>query len=100
VKFLTPLFWIFKSMILSPGVAVYYLLPLWSYDLTTELQLDTQIPQIIAMGDVGSPLLSDGTSETGRSQAVWGVAGLENRVHQLSISVPPGSQSAILDGLM
>lgn len=55
---------------------------------------------ILNLRDVNSPEATSGGPETVKSQIIWGMEGLSDQTHQLKISVAPGDQLAVIDGLM
>jgi len=89
----------FTDQTLPLGTAIYFLSPLWPYNVTTAVSLDSSSPSIIDLVDHSTPSAGQG-SETVPSRVVWSAAGLSNTQHTLRISVGSGERYAIVDGLM
>lgn len=73
--------------------------PLWPYLVNTAVSLDSGPILLIDLVDHSQPDKGDG-SETVQSHVVWGQDGLENREHNLLISVGRGQPYAIVDALV
>ena len=82
-----------------PGIAIYFLAPLWPYRVNTAVSLDYGPITLIDLVDHSSPDTGQG-SETIPYQVVWNVTGLTNTQHNLLISVGAGQPYAVVDGLM
>ncbi|KAL0946218.1 hypothetical protein HGRIS_012477 [Hohenbuehelia grisea] len=67
------------------GVAVYFMGPLWPYDVFSQVSLDNGPPVRISMVDRASTP-TDGGSESVRSAVLWGASGLSNSRHTLVVS--------------
>ncbi|XP_006456943.1 hypothetical protein AGABI2DRAFT_181357 [Agaricus bisporus var. bisporus H97] len=89
-----------SAVFVFQGVAIYFSSPLWPYNVTTQVQLDSGPPMILDLRDVNSPEATSGGPETVKSQIIWGMEGLSDQTHQLKISVAPGDQLAVIDGLI
>jgi hypothetical protein len=87
--------------LVSTGVAVYFMSPLWPYVVNTALSLDSAPPVLIDLTDHSKPNASVGLGpETVQSKVVWGETGLAVKQHTLVISVGAGQPYAIVDALM
>lgn len=84
---------------LLPGVAVYFLSPLWPYDVTTRIQLDSGPPFLLNLRDINAQQVEAGW-ETVASHIVWSCEGLENGPHVLSVTTVGTNIPAIVDGFM
>jgi hypothetical protein len=84
-----------------PGIAIYFLAPLWPYLVNTAVSLDSGPITLIDLMDhnVSSPSTGQGP-ETIQYQAIWHAAGLANTHHTLLISVGAGQLYAVVDGLV
>ena len=82
-----------------PGVAIYFLSPLWPYTVNTAISLDFGPSTLVDLVDHSRPSTKGGP-ETVRSQIVWSATGLVKTQHNLMISVGTGQPYAIVDGLM
>jgi hypothetical protein len=82
-----------------PGIAVYFLSPLWPYTVNTAVSLDSGSITLIDLVDHSRPSTGQGP-ETVQSQVVWNATGLTNTQHNLRISVGAGQPFAIVDALM
>ncbi|KAJ6484762.1 hypothetical protein C8R45DRAFT_790186, partial [Mycena sanguinolenta] len=82
------------------GVAVYLLSPFWSSSVGAQVILDGQGPFVIDFEDYGVGKELGLGRETLRSQIVWGATDLSNTDHTMTISMPPGVQYMVLDGLI
>lgn len=82
------------------GTAIYFMSPLWPYEVFTQLQLDSQPPVQLNLSDPNLAVPSQTGEETVQSEIVWGKADLPNVSHTLQISKAPGRPYAIVDNLM
>lgn len=84
-----------------PGIAIYFLAPLWPYLANTAVSLDSGPITLIDLVDhtASSPSTGQGP-ETVQYQVVWNATGLANIHHNLLISVGAGQPFAVVDGLM
>jgi hypothetical protein len=87
------------DLIAVPGVAIYFMSPLWPYLVNTAVSLDSAPLVLIDLVDHSKPNVGVGP-ETVQSQVVWGEAALANKLHTLVISVGAGQPYAIVDALM
>ena len=78
---------------------MYFLSPLWSYTVTTQLSLDGGPAVVVDLRDYSRPETSGGP-ETVAYSAVWGMTGLTNTQHQLVASMAPGGAYVVVDGFM
>ncbi|KAF9443981.1 hypothetical protein P691DRAFT_839307 [Macrolepiota fuliginosa MF-IS2] len=77
------------------GTAIYFVSPLWSLAISTQLQLDSQPPVSLNLTD------PDPTNSTTVSFAViWGSGPLSNTNHTVRLSKTPGIEWAVVDALM
>lgn len=81
------------------GVAIYYKSPKWPYTVAAVVQVDGGTPTLIDLQDYSTPDVGEGP-ETVNTDDVWGVSGLKNRQHTLTISFPPDQRFLALDGLV
>ena len=84
---------------LSIGVAIYFYSPLWTFQVTTLVTLDSLPPVLLDLRDYTQPLDVNGP-ETVQSSVVWSQTDLANTQHTLLVSVGPGQTLAILDTLV
>ena len=82
-----------------PGIAIYFVAPLWPYLVNTAVSLDSGPITLIDLVDRSSPNTGQGP-ETVQYQVVWHATGLANTQHNLLISVGAGQPYAVVDGLM
>jgi hypothetical protein len=82
------------------GVAVYLTSPFWSSGVAAQVVLDGQGPFAIDLEDYRVPAERGLGRETIRSQIVWSATDLPDTNHTMVISVPPGVEYVVLDGLM
>jgi hypothetical protein len=82
-----------------PGVAIYYMAPLWSYPVNSMLTLDGNHSECVNLQDFSRPA-TDGGPETVQSAPLWGVEGLEDVEHELVVSMCPGGQFIVVDAFM
>ncbi|KAJ7789179.1 hypothetical protein B0H14DRAFT_2397683, partial [Mycena olivaceomarginata] len=82
------------------GVAVYLTSPFWSSGVAAQVVLDGQGPFAIDLKDYRVPAERGLGRETIRSQIVWSATDLPDTNHTMVISVPPGVEYVVLDGLM
>lgn len=73
--------------------------PLCPFKINTLITLDSAPSTLIDLEDhrVSQPARD---KETAQSQVVWSASGLQNKQHQLVISVGQGQQFAIVDTLV
>jgi hypothetical protein len=64
------------------GVAVYYLSPLWPYDVSTLLSLDGGQSVLVSLR--GPDFSLSGDSQTSQSSVAWSATGLTNTSHTLT----------------
>jgi hypothetical protein len=81
------------------GTAIYFLSPLWPYNVTTFVSLDSSPPFRIDLVDYSRPNVGQG-GQTVSTGVRWKAEGLFNTLHTLKISVGKGERFAIVDGLM
>ncbi|KAJ7660184.1 hypothetical protein DFH06DRAFT_1297028 [Mycena polygramma] len=84
------------------GVAVFLMSPLCSSSAGAQVVLDGQAPLVVDLQDHGVAAgrgLGLGQA-TIASQAVWGATELADSEHTVVISMPPGVQNVVLDGLI
>lgn len=84
----------------SPGVAVYYMSPLWPFPIGVVIDLDSEGGFPVDLQDSSRPPASSDNSETVRSNVVWGATGLENGTHQVTVSMGQDSQFVVVDAFM
>ncbi|KAF7345971.1 hypothetical protein MVEN_01619700 [Mycena venus] len=82
------------------GVAVYLMGPFWSSSVGAQVILDGQGPFVIDLHDNGVSTDRGQGRETIQSQVVWGATELVDTDHTMVISMPPGAQFVVLDGLI
>ena len=82
-----------------PGIAIYFISPLWPYLVNTAVSLDSGPITLIDLVDHSSPSTGQGP-ETIQYQVVWHTTELANTHHNLLISVGAGQPYAVVDGLM
>lgn len=82
-----------------PGTAIYFLSPLWPYNVNTAISLDSSPVSLIDLVDHGKPDRNQG-SESVPSGVVWSASRLSNTQHILRISVGAGQSFAIVDALV
>ncbi|KAJ7640396.1 hypothetical protein DFH06DRAFT_1215877 [Mycena polygramma] len=68
------------------GVAVYVVYPPWPHEMSVTATLDSNSPTFLTI-PAGS---GESSADTGVSAPVWGVSGLPNTEHTLTISRPGG----------
>jgi len=95
------LYIIFFGLSFYPGIAIYFLAPLWPYLVNTAVSLDSGPITLIDLVDhsASSPSTGQGP-ETIQYQVVWNATGLANTQHNLLISVGAGQPYAVVDGLI
>ncbi|CAA7269825.1 unnamed protein product [Cyclocybe aegerita] len=81
------------------GIAIYFLSPLWPYNVSTAVSLDSAPATLLDLVDHSRPNIGTGP-ETVQSHVVWNATGLTNIQHTLRISVGAGQSFAIVDGLI
>ncbi|KAK0493338.1 hypothetical protein EDD18DRAFT_417654 [Armillaria luteobubalina] len=81
------------------GVAVYYLAPLWPYEVDTEVTLDNGPSAIIDLTDTSVTSVGHG-SETVMWNVRWSRTGLSNTSHTLRMSMAPSGQYIVVDAIM
>jgi len=81
------------------GVAIYFYSPLWPFQVTTLVTLDSSPPVLLDLRDHTQPLDINST-ESVQSSAVWSRTSLANTKHTLLVSVGPSQPLAILDTLV
>lgn len=89
----------FIFIFVAPGIAIYFLSPLWPYTVNTAVSLDYGPITLIDLVDHSRPNTGQGP-ETVQYQVVWNATGLANTQHNLLISVGAGQPYAIVNGLM
>jgi len=85
-----------------PGVAVYFLSPLWPYHLAMTARVDDSIVQIINVTDPNTPTNFLGAA-TAPFSVVWALTGLVNGPHTLALSSASsmnGTHNINIDGFM
>ncbi|KAF8186145.1 hypothetical protein K438DRAFT_1973510 [Mycena galopus ATCC 62051] len=82
------------------GVAVYLLSPFWSASVGAQVVIDGQGPFVIDLEDYGVVDEPGLGREILRSQVVWAATDLSDKNHTMVISMPPGTQYVVLDGLI
>ena len=90
---------LFYFFFLALGVAIYFYSPLWTFQVTTQVALDSSPPVLLDLRDYTQPLYINGP-ETVQSSVVWSQTGLANTQHTLIVSVGPGQTLAIVDTLV
>ena len=81
------------------GTAVYILSPLWPYNVSSAISLDSAPPTLVDLVDHSKPDAGQGP-ESVASHVVWRATGLKNVQHTLIVSVGQGQPFSVLDGLM
>ena len=94
-------FFVIIFVFIYPGIAIYFLAPLWPYLVNTAVSLDSGPITLIDLVDhtASSPSTAQGP-ETIQYHVVWNATGLANTHHNLLISVGAGQPYAVVDGLM
>ncbi|KAK0455299.1 uncharacterized protein EV420DRAFT_1273006 [Desarmillaria tabescens] len=80
------------------GVAVYYIAPLWPYEVNTEVTLDNGPSTTVDLTDTSATSAGNG-SETVMWDVRWSQTGLSNTTHTLRISMAPGGQYIVVDAI-
>lgn len=83
--------------VVLPGVAVYYMSPLWPYSVTTQLTLDGSTRVTLDLSGPGTDVNGE---ETVRSAVVWGVSELMDMQHTLVVSMAPNGMWIEVDAFM
>ncbi|KAJ7280399.1 hypothetical protein C8J57DRAFT_1058317 [Mycena rebaudengoi] len=81
------------------GVAIYYIAPLWNFQVTTYVKLDDRDPVLVDMTDPNPPLDIPSNWMSKMSSAIWSATGLAFQSHTLVVSYSPLGNYGILDGL-
>ncbi|KAL0950458.1 hypothetical protein HGRIS_010407 [Hohenbuehelia grisea] len=94
-----------SAMLSFTGVAVYFMSPRWPYAATTQIQLDGEQPELVDLSDINRSVRPNSNAttmddETVQSKIVWSRAGLENKQHQLRISVGHMQPFAVIDAII
>jgi len=79
------------------GTAIYFLSPLWPYQVSTVVSLDSSPPTVLSLVDPSRNSSVNG-EETVPYHVVWSATDLPNTQHTLTMSFSSGF--AIVDGLM
>ncbi|KAJ6451817.1 hypothetical protein C8R47DRAFT_998319 [Mycena vitilis] len=82
------------------GSAVFLMSPLWSSSTGAQVVLDGQVPLVVDLQDHGVAAGVGLGQATIASQAVWSATELVDSEHIVVISMSPGVQNVVLDGLM
>jgi hypothetical protein len=82
------------------GTAIYYLAPLWPYDVNTSLTLDKSDPIVINLTDPNNDTAPFGSLPTVQSQILWQQSGLDNIEHNVLLSLASGGTYIAVDALM
>jgi hypothetical protein len=90
----------FKLNAPSPGVAVYYMSPLWPFSIGVVIDLDAEGSFPVDLQDYSRPTAPDDSPETVKSKPVWGVTGLKNGSHQVTVSMGQDSPFVVVDAFM
>lgn len=83
-----------------PGIAVYYLSPLWPYAVNTAVSLDSGNATLVDLVDHTRPTSPDQGPETVQSQVVWSATGLKNEPHVLTMFVGAGQPFGVVDAIV
>ncbi|KIY44007.1 hypothetical protein FISHEDRAFT_18790, partial [Fistulina hepatica ATCC 64428] len=78
------------------GTAIYFLSPLWPYEVTTQVVLDDGSATTLDLQDQDVAVTEDG-GECALYRAVWGATDLDDTDHTLTMSVASGQSFAIVD---
>jgi len=82
------------------GVAVYYMSPLWPFQISVTIRLDSGSDEQVNLMDpsfINSPVSTD-SAETVLSQSVWDASGLTNTTHQVFVYMGTNSKFVVVDG--
>lgn len=83
------------------GVAVSFLSPLWPYDVSVNIAVDSGPPTFVNLLDPAyASHKASGGEETVASSSRWNVAGLANGIHKVVVSMPSNGKYVIVDGFM
>lgn len=84
----------------SPGVAVYYMSPLWPFPISVAISVDNGNSATVDLRDYSSPPSPNSSRETVQSQVVWASSSLTNDTHSVVISMADDSQFVVVDGFV
>jgi len=83
----------------APGTAIYYWAPLWPYQATTGVTLDSE-PMFGVQLTADGPTVPVGSVGPSVPSAIrWSRTGLSNTQHTLVISLTPGARYIVVDAL-
>jgi len=84
------------------GIAFYYIAPLWAYPVNTIINIDNgNITYNVDLDDHALPQTESGLQENIGWSVLWGSGELENTLHTVVASMPPGGpQYVVVDAFM
>jgi hypothetical protein len=83
-------------------VAFYYIAPQWAYPVNTIINIDNgNITADVDLDDHALPQTAPGLAESIAWSVLWGSGELENVLHTVVASMPPGGpQFVVVDAFM